>query len=320
MDAITHVLLAHALALLVVRAMRARAPHALAAAAGAAALAPDLDVFLAPLTMFPQLYFLSHRVATHSLIGAPAAALLFLLVLDRASRRFQRFALFRWRRGFLWAGLWGAWSHLLLDIVTRQGVVLFWPVSDARMSLEWFFYIIWWLAPFSLLGMVQRYRGKWRDVGYLRLVAVVVVVLLVVGGVRLAGRPSGDHVYATQSAFEWVVADEHENGSWSVHLVRGDATLDQTWYVPDVPEDAELAVVAARQSLAYRAFVVEGTGPFIAQAEPAPRGWNVTIVDAVARFQTRDLPGFVPERWVKDVGLFRATVGPQGVQVHSAGR
>lgn len=320
MDAITHVLIAHAAALGVLLLWRKQGAHPMAAAAGAAALAPDLDVLLSPLTLFEPLYFLGHRGATHSIVGAPLSALAFLGILHALSRRFDRLRMFRWRRSFLWAALWGGWSHLVLDVVTRQGVVPLWPLTDARFSLEWFYYLMWWLAPISLFGLWQRYRGKWGDRGYLRLVAVVVALVVIVGGVRLVGKPDGEHVYSTPSSFEWLVADHHDNGSWSVRLVRGDQVLDAAWYVPDVPPEAELAVTAARATLAHRAFLLDGTGPYIARAEPAPGGWNITIVDAVARFQIRDLPPFVPARWVEHVGIFDATVTSEGVRVHHAGR
>lgn len=320
MDAITHVLLAHAAAFTAVTLWRRKGARAFAAAAGAAALAPDLDVFLAPLTLFEPLYFLGHRGATHSLVGAPLAGLAFLAILHPLAGRFRRLAIFRWRRGFALAALWGGWSHLLLDVVTRQGVVLAWPLNDIRYSVEWFYYLIWWLAPISLFGMWQRYRGKWSDRGYLRLVAVVLALIVIVGGVRLTGKPDGEHVYSTPSEFEWIVAEAHDNGSWNIRLVRGDASIDGQWYVPAVPIGSELAVMAARETLAYRAFLMDGTGPYVATAVPAPGGWNVTILDAVARFQMRELPAFVPSKWFDDIGVFNATVTAQGVTVHSAGR
>ncbi len=318
MDAITHVLLAHAAAIIVVR-RRVGGP-ALAAAAGASALAPDLDVLLAPLTLFEPLYFLGHRGATHSIVGAPLSALAFLWVLSRLGRRFQRLEIFQWRRSFWWAALWGGWSHLALDGITRQGVVMLWPLSDMRFSLELFFYLIWWLAPISLFGMWQRYRGRWSNRGYLRTVAVVCALILIVGGVRLSGRPDGEHVYATPSDFEWTVAEEHANGTWELTSVRWGEVRDQAWYPSVVPDEAGLAVAAAMETIAFRAFKMDGTAPFVPSAEPAPGGWNVTIIDVVARFQIRDPPRFIPEDWLEDIGVFEATVTSRGVDVHRAGR
>ncbi len=96
---------------------------------------------LTALSMFPDLDVVTwwtgagrhslwlHRGALHSLAASVAAALLAALLLDR-------------RRGFAGAFLVclaTAVSHPLLDTVTHggSGVMLLWPLSDARFLAPW---------------------------------------------------------------------------------------------------------------------------------------------------------------------------------------
>ncbi len=323
MDLVTHVLFAAAAVLAAcawrrgLRGLDDRAT-ALAAAAAAAALAPDLDAFLAPLSLWHPLYFLQHRGATHSLLGAPLAGLATVWALGRLSRRWKRLWAWRWRPGFPAAILFGSWSHLLLDGVAHHGVPALWPFVDRAYSLEVYYWIVWWLAPVSLVPLVLRWRGRWSNLRVLQAGAVVLVVLVVLAGVRLAARPdvgADGEVYSQNSPFEWVRAHREPNGTWRLELVRGPAILDRAWYEASVAGEAGSAVDDVRATLAYRGFVMASTGPLVARAEPGPGGWNVTIIDALQRFEVRQAPTWAPERYVEQAGILEARVTADGVRI-----
>ncbi|HVQ77767.1 MAG TPA: metal-dependent hydrolase [Candidatus Binatia bacterium] len=96
----------------------------------AGALIPDLDG-LARLSGDPLAYATYHRHFTHALLFAPVggavAALPWLL---RPAMRGRWLAVYA-------AAVTGYASHGLLDAVTSYGTLLFWPFSNARVSLSW---------------------------------------------------------------------------------------------------------------------------------------------------------------------------------------
>src|SRR5207244_7138855 len=114
---------------------------------GVGAASPDGDALFSWLSRVnDRLYFLQHRGASHSLLGAlvmglAAAGLLALLA--RAWPR--RLGLFAFRPALLAAGALGAGTHIVLDYVTLSGVPLLWPFSDARVSAEVFHWLVAWL-------------------------------------------------------------------------------------------------------------------------------------------------------------------------------
>lgn len=323
MDAATHVLVAFALA-----AVAARAAGAVGAAgaagrqwgpvAGLAAFAPDLDVVFAPLLWFDVLYPLQHRGATHSIVGAPIMALVVLAAAGALARRHARLEAFRWRRGHWVPLLLGAWSHLLLDAVTHQGTPLLWPVTEARWSLEVYYWIIWWLAPFSLLPLWLRWRGRWGDRRVVQAATLVLVVVLALGALRLAERPDGT-VYAQRDPFDWLVASQQGNGTWRVDLVEHGETTITRWYVPEVPAGAGGAVALVQETDAYRGFRFSSTAPHVVTAQPAGQGWDVTVVDIVQRFQATTAPPWAQEHLLKDAGILRAHVDGTRVEVDRPG-
>ncbi len=323
MDLITHILLAYGGVLAWYR-LRHRAglerATPFAAAAAAAAMAPDLDVIVSPLSAIGPLYFLQHRGATHSLLGAPVAGLAFVLLLGRLSRlggansRWARLAPWRWQPGFAWAILFGSWSHLLLDGIAHHGVPLAWPLLDQAYSLEVFYWIVWWLAPLSLVPLALRWRRRWDDRRVLQAAAVIVALLVILGGVRLSQKPDG--AYAQRSPFEWTVAQQEPNGTWHLQSVRQGRITDQAWYPNDEPGDARQAVAAVQATWDYRRFLMASTGPLATQAAPTPAGgWNITILDTVQRFELRQAPAWLPEDFVEQAGVLKARVQGDKVMV-----
>ncbi len=314
-DVFTHVLLGYAAGIIAHGALKDRAKASQSTyglVAAAAAFAPDLDVFIAPLSQFPDLYWLQHRGVSHSIIGAPIAALLFVLLLGVLSRRWKSLASAQWSPGIIPPLLLGAWSHLLLDGVTHHGIPLLWPLTPDAFSLEWFHWIVWWLAPPSAGILWLKWRGHWDAQSTLRASAVIVAVLVVLGGVRVFSAPDGD-TYATGDPLEWIVVEPHPDGA-RVDLVRGNTILDSAWYWHTVPPDAMAAESAIRDSVHFASFRMSSIGPFVWQAESTTDGdWNVTVIDVVQRFEARSAP--FSRDFAEETSQLRATVSQDGRRV-----
>ncbi len=143
-----------------------------------AGMAPDLDVLIRS-SSDPLLSLEYHRHFTHALLFAPVGASIVALLIWSVWRRLQ-FAT-------IWLFAVMGWlSHGLLDTLTSYGTVLWWPLSGARLSLDWVSIIdpavtapvfimvvvawftrkrpwssaalIWALAYFAL-GAIQNHRG-----------------------------------------------------------------------------------------------------------------------------------------------------------------
>lgn len=124
MDPLTHILLG---ANLGYAAFGRKLARTAAGAAGLAAFAPDIDVFIQSATD-PLVAIEHHRGFTHSLAFAPiGSAVVAVLWLVRAE----------WRTWARWRVLWlcallGYASHALLDAATTYGTQLWWPFSRHR--------------------------------------------------------------------------------------------------------------------------------------------------------------------------------------------
>ena len=127
MDALAHGLTG---ALIGYCGFRQRGGRAALWTAIAAAELPDIDILLAPLGS--ETYFRWHRSFTHSALLLPfwaaLVAAVFWLIMGRKNFRLL-FA----------AAAAGLASHLALDWITNYGTELLWPLSDARLALNWVF-------------------------------------------------------------------------------------------------------------------------------------------------------------------------------------
>jgi len=124
---------------------------------------PDLDVianfFTDPLS---AVHF--HRGFTHSFLMAPLIALLPSTVARLINNR----ARFRW----LWmAATIALMLHIFIDLITPYGTQIFFPLSEARYSLDWMFIIDpWFTGVLTILlvagKVVEQYR---REIGFMSL-------------------------------------------------------------------------------------------------------------------------------------------------------
>lgn len=111
-----------------------------------AAAAPDLDFVLGFVS--PLLYLEQHRGPTHSLLLLPFWALLFSWILAMILRE---------PRG--WRALYGVTAlglalHILGDLITSFGTIVFAPLSTARYAWGTTFIIDLWFSGIILAGLI----------------------------------------------------------------------------------------------------------------------------------------------------------------------
>ena len=111
-----------------------------------AAAAPDLDFMISYLG--PVAYLENHRGVTHSVLLLPLWALLLAWLLAKVLRE---------RRG--WRALYGVAAlglaaHIVGDVITSFGTILFAPVSDWRAAIGTTFIIDLWFTGIILAGLL----------------------------------------------------------------------------------------------------------------------------------------------------------------------
>lgn len=269
-----------------------RRPPKERAAAAIGGFAPDADTLWAwAASIDPHLYPLVHRGASHTLLGAPLLALVAFGVVGLLGRRRARF-----RFGSLSAVapalLLGALSHLVLDMLTITGVPLFWPFSDARLTLDWFFFSVPYMAPVALVLWIPVWRRRATERWVRRGSVVLLAILLAAGAVRFATYPHGaapdETVTPGSTDWTWIVTRRNETGvhaqgvSWGK---RGDAV-----FFPEPSRTAAApAIDACLGSPGGTAWRWGQWGLSVANATPtAEGGWNLTLRDGARLWMEHD--------------------------------
>jgi inner membrane protein len=144
---------------------------------------PDVD-FIWSLLGGPEA-FLSRRMFTHSLVGAPIVT----AALAGVMRLFYRDA--SWKNLWLLA-LVGAGLHVFFDLVNSYGVVILYPFTTRRFELAWIFIIdlaIWavLLGPF-LFYILRSVRSSPERIWRAALAVLAAYVLLCGTGRELSAR------------------------------------------------------------------------------------------------------------------------------------
>jgi len=111
-----------------------------------AAAFPDCDIVVSPVS--PLAYLYNHRGVTHSLLMLPLWAVLLGLICAWVIGR----DLSRWRSCATVAGL-GIGAHILGDLITPYGTMIFAPLSDARYAWSTTFIIDLWFSGTILAGL-----------------------------------------------------------------------------------------------------------------------------------------------------------------------
>lgn len=331
MDVATHFLVPYAAALWALGLARKDAPFdarraSLAAAFGVAGFAPDLDGLIDPLSeRFDSLWWLQHRGVSHSLLGAPVLALALLGALALLRRAFpRRLAAFGWRWAFVPAAILGAWTHLALDGITLAGVPALFPFSDARATAQHFHWLVWWMFPPAAIALALHAFGKLSHRRVARAGVVAVALLVALAGFRAWTKPpleEGAFAFPRSSELEWIVVRPLANGSWEAALWTWGSFAEFDAYADDVPAGAESAVARAKDTNAYRGFVLGLYGPMTTRAEPrADGGWNVTFFAVAQRFEASHDPRWTPtEPEPEDWGYVTIAVRGEAVEVTHRG-
>ncbi len=135
-----------------------------------AAAFPDSDIVISPVA--PLAYLHNHRGVTHSLLMLPLwAALLgvacaYLLWREPA----------RWRSCAVMAAL-GIGAHILADLITPYGTMIFAPLSDARYAWSTTFIIDLWFTGIILGGLIAC--AIWRGSRRPAIIALLILVAYV---------------------------------------------------------------------------------------------------------------------------------------------
>ena len=148
-----------------------RRPHALPLrrrvfVGALAGLFPDIDVLASHLS--PLAYLYHHRGVTHSVLLLPVWTVLLALLFA---------ALWRFRpgwRAYLGVTAWALASHIVLDVITAFGTMVFAPLSDARVALSATFIIDLWFTGIVLAGLAASL--VWRASRAPAVAAIAVLV------------------------------------------------------------------------------------------------------------------------------------------------
>ncbi|MEX2239748.1 MAG: metal-dependent hydrolase [Burkholderiales bacterium] len=176
-----------------------------------AAAAPDLDFVLAFVS--PLVYLEQHRGPTHSVILLPLWALLLSWLLAKMLRE---------PRG--WRALYGVTAlalgvHIVGDLITSFGTIVFSPVSDARYAWGTTFIIDLWFTGIILVGLLLSLA--WRRTRIPAVAAGAVLVAYVGFQAVLKGQAL-DYAreYAQQQGWSGVELSAHPRAvspfNWTV--------------------------------------------------------------------------------------------------------
>jgi inner membrane protein len=135
------------------------------------ALFPDSDFVLYFFSR--QTYIMYHRGISHSFVALPIFALVLAILFYRFSH-IKRF----WYLTFL-CGV-GLTSHIILDLITSYGTMIFYPLSDRRFALDYVFIID--LIPTALVGLPLLYIRLTKRSGRNFCRAGIVLFLLYICG------------------------------------------------------------------------------------------------------------------------------------------
>ena len=161
MDTLTHALSGALLARATVR--RDAPPRSIPRRVAAGFLAcavPDLDFvagFAGPVT-----YLLNHRGVTHSLILLPLWAFGLAWLLAKILREPGGW------RAFYGVSALAIGAHIVGDVITSYGTMIFAPFSDWRAGIGTTFIIDLWFSGIILAGLIASaifYRSRWPAVG-----------------------------------------------------------------------------------------------------------------------------------------------------------
>lgn len=286
MDSLTHGLLGLAIGALR-RSERDRA--AVLVGCLIAAEIPDLD-YLWPAENHVLHSLKAHRGLTHSLLAAPALALVSTALTKLFFRQAQVVSL------FLWSLLAVLFAHLLADAWTGWGTRLALPFSDARVTLDWMMLVDPLFTLPLLIGALWGIRKRTLiRKALLTGAAISCVYLAARVAIRaelssrvLASYPNAEAVQVFPSWLgpaDWryvaVVRDHYAAGRVSVFAAPEEQAIHQR-AMHDPISSLARSNGTVREALAWARF------PVVTETPRAPSGVHVSIADL--RYQLNGAP------------------------------
>jgi inner membrane protein len=203
-----------------------------------AAAFPDSDVVSSYLSPLGYLY--NHRGITHSLLLVPLWAILLSFILAAVWRAKSRLVTAptpepSWR-AYAGVAALGVTAHILGDLITSFGTMVFAPLSDARYALSATFIIDLWFTGIIVIGLLAS--AIWRSsrvpavaglavlCGYVAFQVVLQQRAIDFGEAYAKARGFGDVVVTAQprpvSPFNWtvLVAEADRYHYAHVNLIR----------------------------------------------------------------------------------------------------
>ena len=180
-------------------------------------ISPDIDIAIAWIGfLFPQLYIISHRVITHTIIFS---ILFSSFCLYLATRTWTKNQIKKWLNIDIKAGFnlttiviayFGALIHLFLDFITTHGPLVFYPFSERKFALELFYFadpLLFILGGIVFYIIVKR-KVSAQKIKYVYLSFFAFIIIL--GGIRMdakldaINKIGSSQVYSTNSMFIWL--------------------------------------------------------------------------------------------------------------------
>jgi inner membrane protein len=247
MDTITHAL---AGTLIAQAGFRQRMGKVATGALTVSAAAPDIDGFMR--FQDTALYLLHHRGITHSFVGGAMLALVLAALFSRLSstKRYWRLV------GLCYLGIL---SHIVLDLLTSYGTMIFLPFSGERIAGDTLFIIDVFVSGTIIGGIAIAYRWPSRSiqVGRTALVLLAGYVFVALGAhqlalVRLRGQIERQQLQATKlAAFPMPFGPLR----WSGVVATDEATYHVIFSLLD------------RGDRSFRVYPSPGNGPLVRRAE-----------------------------------------------------
>src|SRR4051812_27168907 len=135
-----------------------------------AAAFPDSDIVVSPLA--PLAYLYNHRGVTHSLLVLPLWAVLLGLMCAYIGWREPA----RWRACALMAAI-GIGAHIIADLITPYGTMIFAPLLNVRYAWSTTFIIDLWFSGIIVCGLVAS--AVWRRTQVPSVIALALLVAYV---------------------------------------------------------------------------------------------------------------------------------------------
>jgi membrane-bound metal-dependent hydrolase YbcI (DUF457 family) len=283
-------------------------------------IVPDLDVIFAWIPfIIPQLFILQHRGLFHTVIAAPFITgviivstqflnkINFIRRLDEPLKAIHTELNYR---SFLW-GVTGVFLHLVMDIISYNGILLFFPLSEQRIALNLISVIDPLISVLSGLIVLRLVINKYISSSSYsfshfknsaRSVSTLFVLVLVIYGSLQVNTIVTQSPISTKPEivplFRWVY-NEHEN-EVTISLVN-QLTQDiiKTYYYVSLAYNQtawnittiDLVINEAKQTLDYKIFQFERTSEAYFAVNVAfneeENEWEVSFLDTFQDAQSK---------------------------------